>query len=308
MLLAARAALALAALLAAAMGALGALSLAGRGHVLAALALATSVAGLAALLLAGAAAPRRMAQLARAPGLARPAGLAGFAVVAITLFYVFGFGALVDTAETLEDLATHGGGLSQAFEVSRGELLASLLVNFALFTVPVALWAVAAERLRGKEVPAWLGLRRAGARGSLLWAAMAVLLVFWFLIAAGLVLHALGQGEVANERAEAIGRSLDVPTALLVAALTGVGEEVFFRGFLLKKLGNLPQAVLFGLAHLNYLQALEVGVTAALGYMFGRAVQRTGNLWGPVVGHAAFNAVSLLIILFKAGGAFPALS
>lgn len=287
-----------------AFGARGAWGQAQDGHALVPLATLAGTLGLAALLAAAGLAPARVARLARAPGLVRPAGLLAFVLVSFTLFFIYGVGALVDTAGTLEQLSA-GQGLGSVQGVTRSGILLSLSVNFVLFTVPVLLWAAWAERRPGRGAFRWtLGEGRVPA--SVLWGLLSVLLVFWFLLAAGLATRALGGGDVPNERAQAIGSALDVPSALLVAALTGIGEEVFFRGFLLKKLGNGPQAVLFGLAHLNYVQALEVGITAALGYLFGRTAQRTGSIVGPIVGHAAFNAISLLLILYKGSAGFPA--
>ncbi|MCA1812782.1 MAG: CPBP family intramembrane metalloprotease [Halobacteriales archaeon] len=276
-----------------------------QGHTLSPLATLAGALGLFVLLAAAALAPDRVARIARAPGMLRPGGLFAFALVSFTLFFVFGLGALLDTAMTLEELAS-GRSLSATQDVSRAGLLISLGINFLLFTVPVLLWASFAELRKGKEAFRWAGLTRHGTPASVLWALVSVALVFWVLIAAGLLSHAFGSGDVQNDRAEAIAEQLDVPTALLVAALTGIGEELFFRGFLLKKLGNGPQAVLFGLAHLNYVQVLEVTITAAMGYLFGRTVKRTGSVVGPILGHATFNAISLLIILYKGSTGFPA--
>lgn len=285
--------------------ALGVVLLAGRGFELTLLGAAgfASRAALAAVLLAAAWRPEALARALRAPRLATPAGLVALALAAAALYVVFGLGTTVETARLVEGLQAGQSQEQVLGDIDRTELLASLTLNLLVFTVPAVAWAAGAEGQGGKRLGAWLRLHSKGARWSLVWAGVSVLLIFWFLIAAGLLSRALGAGEVENQRAEAIARALDVPTALLVAAMTGVGEEVFFRGLLLRKLGNAPQAVLFGLAHLNYLQVLEVAVTAALGYMFGRTVLRTGNLWGPIVGHAAFNATSLLLILARGAGA-----
>lgn len=260
---------------------------------------------LAAALLAAALRPAELARRLRAPGLPTPAGLAAFALVAFALYLVFGVGTIVDTARLLE-LVLAGRSTEEVLgSIDRRRLLLNVAVNFLVFTVPVVAWVAAAEGRGRGALARWLGLTRDGARASLAWAAISVLLVFWFLVAVGLGSRALGAGEPENERALAIARSLDVPLAVLVSALTGLGEEVFFRGLLLRKIGNAPQAALFGLAHLNYLQALEVAVTAALGFLFGRVVERTRSLWGPVVAHAAFNAV-ILVNAIEQTGAAPA--
>jgi membrane protease YdiL (CAAX protease family) len=254
--------------------------------------LLVALVGLAAMLLALAAVPHAIAGKCGAPRLATPGGLAAATLVALALFFVFGIGTLVSTASIIDHP-------EQDQQLDQVTLLVSLAINMVVFILPAAAWASSAEGERGARAWAWLGLRRRGATWSLIWAGLAVLLVFWLLIAAGLAVKSLGGQDLENQRAEAIAKALSAPAVPLVAAMTGVGEEIFFRGFLLKKVGNVPQAVLFGLAHLNYLAPLEVGVTAALGYGFGRTVKRTGSLWGPIVGHALFNAVSLFIVLYR---------
>lgn len=273
-----------------------------RGFALTVLSIAglTTRLALAGLLLGLALWPAAAARLLRAPRLATPGGLAAAALVAGALYFVFGLGTVVETARLLEE-AGSGGGLAD-LEIDRTSLLLSLGINFLVFTIPALAWAAWAEGWTGPRAYAWLGLRREGLKWSVAWSLLGVLVVFWFLVLAGITARLLGGGEVENPRAEAIAASLDVPSALLVAALTGIGEEVFFRGWLQRKVGNVPQAVLFGLAHLNYLQVLEVGVTALLGYAFGRSVEKTGNLWGPILGHAAFNATSLLLLIAKSNG------
>jgi membrane protease YdiL (CAAX protease family) len=239
--------------------------------------------------------------------LATPSGLAAFALVAITAFFVFGLGSLVESATALEDIATHGASVESAVGgFSRAALLLSLVINFVLFTVPVALWAIGAEGLRGRAVLGWMGLRREGLRRSAWEGAKALGIAYLFLAALTLALQAADHADLQNQRAEAIAGALDIPSAIVVAMLTGVGEEVFFRGLLLRKVGLVPQALLFGLAHLNYLQPVELVAVTLLGYLFGRVVQRTGNLGGAIMGHAVFNGLALVVSILQNSGAFPA--
>jgi membrane protease YdiL (CAAX protease family) len=84
---------------------------------------------------------------------------------------------------------------------------------------------------------------------------------------------------------------------LLVAALVAWSEELVYRGYLRRQLaayaaswwlGNVAQAVLFGVAH------LEQGVDAAArigayGLLFGVAAQRRRHLLPSVLAHVALN-------------------
>lgn len=101
------------------------------------------------------------------------------------------------------------------------------------------------------------------------------------------------------------GFEAPVETALwiLVAgyALTGVAEELFFRGIMLKVLGNMRPmtavsvaAILFGLVHLgNILIRGEPAVIAAqavgaacFGFGYGALRLRTGTIWPLIILHA----------------------
>ncbi|MDD5201393.1 MAG: CPBP family intramembrane metalloprotease, partial [Terrimicrobiaceae bacterium] len=91
-----------------------------------------------------------------------------------------------------------------------------------------------------------------------------------------------------------------VALAVIAAPLT---EEFVFRGYLygvLKKhfgplAAMLASALLFAAVHQNLpaipaLAALAIGLTLAY--------ELTGSLWAPVVMHALFNSISVVVILF----------
>ena len=89
-----------------------------------------------------------------------------------------------------------------------------------------------------------------------------------------------------------------LPSALLLAVGSGLGEELFFRGFLQPRLGILLTSVVFALAHLNYGSVSEVVVVFVLSLALGLAYRVTGNLWTPVAAHFTFNLVQLLIGMY----------
>jgi len=92
---------------------------------------------------------------------------------------------------------------------------------------------------------------------------------------------------------------------LLLAALSGFAEEVFFRGLLQPRLGWLGATLLFGLAHLPPSRALWSWSVFALlaGGLLGALFAHTGNLVAPVAAHAAINAVNLRLLSRRYGRA-----
>lgn len=81
---------------------------------------------------------------------------------------------------------------------------------------------------------------------------------------------------------------------VLLALLTGLGEELLFRGALLPRLGNLMQALLFGLLHPAGLRGWGYTLyTAAVGWLLGAATVAFGSVWPAVAVHALVNAFGL---------------
>ena len=94
---------------------------------------------------------------------------------------------------------------------------------------------------------------------------------------------------------------------LILAALSGVGEEALFRGALQPEIGIVAASLLFGALHVGpdrrYLLWTLWAVGA--GFLFGALYEWTGGILAPVVAHALHNAATLLLWRYsrKAGGA-----
>ena len=108
---------------------------------------------------------------------------------------------------------------------------------------------------------------------------------------------------------------LEGNTALVVYMLfvvtfgAGLGEELTFRGFLFERLRHffgssgralagivLGTSLLFGVVHLPEQGVHGAAQATITGLVMGTIYARTGNLWLPVVAHAAFNVVAVFII------------
>lgn len=85
-----------------------------------------------------------------------------------------------------------------------------------------------------------------------------------------------------------------VGAALLVGLAPGLGEELFFRGYVLRKLaftdgaavGVAVSAALFGLFHADPVQS---PAAAVVGLYLGFMVLRTGSLWVGIAAHTLNN-------------------
>lgn len=88
-----------------------------------------------------------------------------------------------------------------------------------------------------------------------------------------------------------------------VGLITGIIEEVYFRGFLLTqfmsngygKFGLLFTSILFGILHYSGEASPLVPVFITfVGYILGRSYLVTGNIWISMMGHAVYNTLGLV--------------
>jgi membrane protease YdiL (CAAX protease family) len=92
-----------------------------------------------------------------------------------------------------------------------------------------------------------------------------------------------------------IARQLSSTDILILAALSGLAEELLFRGLLQPLVGLLPQALLFGIVHQTRGPSRWVWAAwaAVVGLGLGVLFQLTGSIWGPVLAHMMINAINL---------------
>jgi hypothetical protein len=89
-------------------------------------------------------------------------------------------------------------------------------------------------------------------------------------------------------------RSLRMIDIVVIAVLSAVSEELFFRGVLLPELGVVASSVLFGMLHaLNRVYVLWAALTGA---GLGLLVLYGGSLVTPVVAHATYNVGALIML------------
>ena len=131
--------------------------------------------------------------------------------------------------------------------------------------------------------------------GPFLW--LAVLLAVG---AVGLLVRFLGLDDLlpkATPELIVFMASLPVLLRLALSISAGVVEEIFFRGFLQRRVGAGMSTLFFVLAHLTYDAPLMlVGVTL-LSLSFAGMTALRGNVWPAVAAHSLFDAVQLLWIV-----------
>lgn len=103
-----------------------------------------------------------------------------------------------------------------------------------------------------------------------------------------------------NPAVDAIVANLSWPLALFIALGAGIGEELFFRGFLQRYVGVWGQGILFGLAHASGGYVPQILFAAGLGVAFGFLLKRGWSLWSLMLAHFLYDFALLSLAL-----AFP---
>jgi membrane protease YdiL (CAAX protease family) len=87
-----------------------------------------------------------------------------------------------------------------------------------------------------------------------------------------------------------------------LALLSGVAEEVFFRGALQPAWGLLPATLVFAVLHSGRGRAMALWTSSALaaGALLGALMLWRGTLFAPIICHALVNAVQLRRLLVDA--------
>lgn len=90
-------------------------------------------------------------------------------------------------------------------------------------------------------------------------------------------------------------RQVDFVSVLVIAIISGVAEELFFRGVLQTQYGIWVASLIFGLAHIWRKTAILYGIYAAvMGLLFGGMYLWSGSLWVPMIAHIVNNLVAIL--------------
>ncbi|MFW6009741.1 MAG: CPBP family intramembrane glutamic endopeptidase [Actinomycetota bacterium] len=221
------------------------------------------------------------------------------------------FSVLIFMAPNLAVLAA--GGLAEGLEggrtVSSPELVFSLAVTL-VFQIGIFLAALLPLLAAGRPYTRLLGPTRGTA---VMWAVGLGVGVATSLAALGvnaslaLLLEADEPVEQQVLQDALAGGAPLVLAALIAVIVAPVTEEAIFRGVLFRALagrlgtgvGMVLSAAVFALIHLEILFSQPIALSGlfVVGVALAVAYHLTGSLVVPIVGHAVFNAVSLMLAL-----------
>ena len=189
-------------------------------------------------------------------------------------------------------------------------------MQLVLFSIIPVLWWFFSARKKEKLV-SWIGLFTPKFDNKHI-ALIVIILSFVLLLAPGIYLLIVFEDTsiLANARFAGLGFGGIVPILMYAIIQTGLSEEIFFRGFLNKRLcnkfgfsvGNSVQAILFGLLHGVLLLTLNIGILFVIlvsafslvaGWMMGYINEKLsgGSIVPSWIIHSLKNIVSSALIL-----------
>lgn len=156
------------------------------------------------------------------------------------------------------------------------------IVSLVLIVVSLA-WAT----LRGLPLAAMLAPTTGGVltgmvAGALLWGTIPLLL------------RSPGMRRVWDDVLRPFSATLSTRDVVVIAALSGLTEELFFRGILLPETGVVVSSVCFGALHA--LTAVYFAWATAVGAGMGALTLASNSLVTPILAHATYNLGALLLL------------
>jgi membrane protease YdiL (CAAX protease family) len=166
-----------------------------------------------------------------------------------------------------------------------------------LLAVALVVAALVWSRLRGLDLTAHLAANGMQLLiGALSASALCLSLPFFTSTWASRVLLLREMKGVWDELLTPLGKSLSLAEITALAALSGVSEELFFRGAVQGEVGIVGASLLFGLLH--PLNVSYVIWASSVGFAFGVLYHLTGSLLPPMICHGGYNLAALLYLRY----------
>ncbi|AWE09259.1 CPBP family intramembrane metalloprotease [Lysinibacillus sp. 2017] len=196
-------------------------------------------------------------------------------------------------------------------------LLISAIFQVLLFSIfPFVWWLVTARK--ETRFLTWLGIKKIKIRNNQTYMALFLFIIIILVIPAYIAINFyIDESAMATSQFTGKGISAFIPALIYAFLQTGLSEELFFRGFLAKRLinkfgfqlGNSIQGFLFGLMHgaifmmlLNPIQLIIIIlITGIGGYLLGwiNEKQSNGSIISSWLIHGIVNTISSTLALFN---------
>lgn len=223
----------------------------------------------------------------------RPSHLSVLLLFIMTFFMLYGL-PLFMTTDKVEKIV-----------LSEPLIVFNSVFTTSIFLIPVLLWLYLVDGMRKHEMLSYLRLHTKGAVKAIAIGFLCFIFILLLNLALTSILKYM-QVDIKNPVAEKIAMSLSPASIVFVSILQSTGEEIFFRGFLLRKFQEKLSwlaaiaitSLLFGLAHLSYGTWYQVLMPTIIGLLLGYTVIKTESLYSSITAHVTLNMTMLFIAYF----------
>jgi membrane protease YdiL (CAAX protease family) len=184
-------------------------------------------------------------------------------------------------------------------------LIQILIVAIGICIIVPYIWYNLVNKLYFKEILFLIKLRKEGMDMAIFWGIVSMISMFAILFVIGIIITLYGVDLDESSNITDLEQLFSLPSIFLIVAFQPIGEEIFFRGFLLDKINAMAgretaivlTSILFGMAHLTYGNIYPAIMTGILGLILAYMVLKTKNLVTAIVAHILFNVASVTLYI-----------
>ncbi len=180
-------------------------------------------------------------------------------------------------------------------EISTHILDANATIGLSLI-FPLAVFAyLAAKGDTPKDIIAGLRLERGKAnRNAIKVGALLFLFIFALEIGGGIIQSVTGISLPTN--ASLVIDGMPLYFLAFTVLIAPINEEIFFRGFLVPRLGIFLSAAIFAAMHIGYGSMMEIAGAFIFGVAAGYVLERTDSLYPSIIAHMLVNLLTVVLI------------
>jgi len=195
----------------------------------------------------------------------------------------------------------------ETMKLTETMILFSSIITVLIFIGAPFIWYIIVNKYSIKEMLNHLKLRWERIDSAFLWGVVAAVAMVFIVFMIGIILYyGANISEENLSNIEDLASNLSVVSMFFVIIFQSISEEIFFRGFLLEKIGSIAgdvmaifvTAILFGLAHISYGKIYPVIMPVIMGVFLGFVVIKTKNLYSAITAHMIFNFSTFILYLF----------
>lgn len=229
-----------------------------------------------------------------------------FALILILLTFAFiivmpylSFFGIVSSTKSISDIEN----LSESLFFQIYLLVFQLLFVIGLLVIIPIIWYYIVNHYNLKKIFEKLKLTSVNIDIAFLWGIVAVIITFLIFFAIEFLLIIMGIQPEDLGNIQDLEKFFTPASLFILVSVQPIAEEIFFRGFLLDKIGSFAgqnvaifsTAILFGLAHMSYGKVYPVIFPMIMGVLLAYVVIKTRNIYASIFAHISFNVASFII-------------